>query len=77
VLKNIDITKLKSAKSISNIFQSLGRLLLESEAESLLLDLRACGMIIVLLSYLSFSVDNNGGGKLLCFFKENSDMSFS
>lgn len=42
VLKNIDITKLKSAKSISNIFQSLGRLLLESEAESLLLDLRAC-----------------------------------
>ncbi|PNY06985.1 PPR containing plant-like protein [Trifolium pratense] len=42
VLKNIDITKITSAKSISNIFQSLGRLLLESDAENLLLDLTAC-----------------------------------
>ncbi|WJX50823.1 hypothetical protein P8452_37074 [Trifolium repens] len=42
VLKNIDITKFTSAKSISNIFQSLGRLLLESDAENLLLDLTAC-----------------------------------
>ncbi|XP_058730510.1 pentatricopeptide repeat-containing protein At4g21880, mitochondrial-like [Vicia villosa] len=42
VLKNIDITKLASAKCISNIFQSMGRLQLESDAENLLLDLRAC-----------------------------------
>lgn len=41
VLKHIDITKLSSAESIANIFQSLGRLLLESLAENLLLDLRA------------------------------------
>ncbi|GAU46174.1 hypothetical protein TSUD_93610 [Trifolium subterraneum] len=42
VLKNVDITKLTSAQSISNIFQSLGRLQLESDAENLLLDLTAC-----------------------------------
>ncbi|XP_061370061.1 pentatricopeptide repeat-containing protein At4g21880, mitochondrial-like, partial [Gastrolobium bilobum] len=41
VLKNIDITKLSSAESIANIFQSLGQLMLESVAETLLLDLRA------------------------------------
>ncbi|XP_020226184.1 pentatricopeptide repeat-containing protein At4g04790, mitochondrial isoform X2 [Cajanus cajan] len=41
VVKNIDITKLSSAKSIANIFQALGRLLLESVADDLLLDLRA------------------------------------
>ncbi|KAI5387527.1 hypothetical protein KIW84_073580 [Lathyrus oleraceus] len=42
VLKNIDMTKLTSAKCISNIFQSMGRLALESDADNLLLDLRAC-----------------------------------
>ncbi|XP_028237932.1 pentatricopeptide repeat-containing protein At4g04790, mitochondrial-like isoform X2 [Glycine soja] len=42
VVKNIDVTKLSSAKSIADIFQSLGRLHLESIADDLLLDLRAC-----------------------------------
>ncbi|KAK7345976.1 hypothetical protein VNO80_20489 [Phaseolus coccineus] len=41
VVKNIDIIKLLSAESIENIFQSLGRLHLESVAEDILLDLRA------------------------------------
>ncbi|KAL1363219.1 hypothetical protein HN51_011404 [Arachis hypogaea] len=41
VLKNIDITMLSSAKSIASVFQSLGRLQLESLAENLFLDLRA------------------------------------
>ncbi|KAK8464182.1 hypothetical protein PHAVU_011G140050 [Phaseolus vulgaris] len=41
VVKNIDIIKLLSAESIENIFQSLGRLQLESVAEDILLDLRA------------------------------------
>ncbi|KAL4328175.1 hypothetical protein HN51_035428 [Arachis hypogaea] len=40
-LKNIDITMLSSAKSIASVFQSLGRLQLESLAKNLLLDLRA------------------------------------
>ena len=69
VLKNIDITKLSSAKSIANIFQSLGRLLLESLAENLLLDLRARGMIVILLSYLSSFVDGMRGGTLFYFEK--------
>ncbi|KAL4328198.1 hypothetical protein AHAS_Ahas13G0176100 [Arachis hypogaea] len=41
VLKNIDITMFSSAKSIASVFQSLGRLQLESLAENLFLDLRA------------------------------------
>lgn len=61
VLKNIDIINLRSIESIVHIFQSLGRLLLESDAENLLLDLRACGMIF---SYPSTSVDDNRGGAL-------------
>ncbi|XP_027346358.1 pentatricopeptide repeat-containing protein At4g04790, mitochondrial-like [Abrus precatorius] len=42
VLKNIDITKFSSAKSIAKIFQSLGSLPQESVVDDLLLDLRAC-----------------------------------
>ncbi|XP_072067630.1 pentatricopeptide repeat-containing protein At4g04790, mitochondrial isoform X1 [Arachis hypogaea] len=45
VLKNIDITMFSSAKSIASVFQSLGRLQLESLAENLFLDLRAQGFI--------------------------------
>lgn len=41
VLKNIDITKLSSVEFIANIFESLGRLMLESVVDDLLLDLRA------------------------------------
>ncbi|RHN61925.1 hypothetical protein MtrunA17_Chr4g0041891 [Medicago truncatula] len=67
VLKNIDMEKLTSAKPISNIFQLLGRLLLESDAENLLLDLTVSGMFVILFSYLSYSVDCYRGGKLLCF----------
>lgn len=53
VLKNIDMTKLTSAKCISNIFQSMGRLALESDADNLLLDLRACGMYDYDIIFLS------------------------
>jgi hypothetical protein len=67
VLKNIDMEKHTSAKSMSNIFQFLGRLLLESDAENLLLDLTVRGMFVILFSYLSYSVDGYRGGKLLCF----------
>ena len=67
VLKNIDMEKLTSAKPISNIFQLLGRLLLQSDAENLLLDLTVRGMFVILFSYLSYSVDCYRGGKLLCF----------
>jgi len=67
VLKNIDMEKHTSAKSVSNIFQLLGRLLLESDAENLLLDLTVHGMFVILFSYLSYSVDGYRGGKLLCF----------
>ncbi|KAK7262647.1 hypothetical protein RJT34_30222 [Clitoria ternatea] len=41
VLKNVDITKLSSEESFVRIFQSLGRLKLESVVDDLLLDLRA------------------------------------
>jgi hypothetical protein len=69
VLKNIDIGKLISTKSISNIFQSLGKLLLESDVENLLLYWRAHGMFVILFSYLSSSVDGYIVGKLLCFWR--------
>jgi hypothetical protein len=53
MLKNIDIRELATSKSISNIFESLGRPLLESEAEKLLFDLRSCGTIIMLFEVCS------------------------
>lgn len=67
VVKNIDVTKLSSAKSIADIFQSLGRLHLESIADDLLLDLRACGMIMFLFSYLSIIAYGIRGGAQFCF----------
>ena len=64
VVKNIDVTKLSSAKSIADIFQSLGRFQLESVADDLLLDLRARGMIMILFSYLSIIAYGIRGGAL-------------
>ncbi|CAJ1978735.1 unnamed protein product [Sphenostylis stenocarpa] len=50
VVKNIDIMKLSSAESIAVIFQSLGRLQLESVAKDILLDFRSCeGSSIIFL----------------------------
>lgn len=71
VVKNIDVTKLSSAKSIADIFQSLGRFQLESVADDLLLDLRARGMIMILFSYLSIIADDIRGGALF-FFKRKT-----
>jgi len=65
VVKNIDIIKLLSAESIENIFQSLGRLQLESVAEDILLDLRARGMIMILFSLNIFG-DGIRRGALFC-----------
>jgi len=67
VVKNIDIIKLLSAGSIENIFQSLGRLQLESIAKDILLDLRARGTIMILFSSLSIFADGIRGGALFCF----------
>ncbi|KAI4333811.1 hypothetical protein L6164_018572 [Bauhinia variegata] len=43
LLEIINITKLSSAKYVENIFRSLGRLLLESVTEKLLLAFKTCG----------------------------------
>jgi hypothetical protein len=54
VLKNTNIGEIGSAKSLSSIFESLGRLQLKSEAEKLLLDYYE-GTIIMLLCFVSVS----------------------
>lgn len=57
MLEILDLKRLSSAETKMKIFQSLGRLLLESVAEKFLLDFKRCGMIMTLFIYLSTHVD--------------------
>lgn len=58
LLEIVDIKKLSSTESKAKIFQSLGRLLLESVAEKFLLDFKICGMIVILFICSSTCADS-------------------
>lgn len=46
LLEIVDVTKISPPFYVANIFKSLGRLMLESLAENLLLEFKICGMFV-------------------------------